>query len=221
MQYAKDADCALECRGLGEACLCACEARNSRLPGRFTSWICTDNLEKRIFRTCEAELPLTGERTLEECRVCFSKIRKYVLENTILGTGTGDDPKDYEDLRSLGIKNQAPFRLESLDQGVMIKLTSLPSCNHFDKIFRTKVNDDSTKDPFIHDICYNQSHPSYNPNDENCYMNIRCERGVIRIAPSCIAAVSASGDVSAALNFIRNDRWLGLNIFAPSDMTGN
>jgi len=32
-----------------------------------------------------------------------------------------------------------------------------------------------------------------------------------------IAAVSASGDVTNQINFLRNDRWLGLNIFGPSD----
>lgn len=32
-----------------------------------------------------------------------------------------------------------------------------------------------------------------------------------------IAAVSASGDVTNQINFLRNDRWLGLNIFGPTE----
>lgn len=36
-----------------------------------------------------------------------------------------------------------------------------------------------------------------------------------------IQAVTASGDVNAAINLIRDDRWLGLNIFAPNDPTYN
>ena len=33
---------------------------------------------------------------------------------------------------------------------------------------------------------------------------------------AAVAAVSASGDVTNQINFLRNDRWLGLNIFGPS-----
>lgn len=32
-----------------------------------------------------------------------------------------------------------------------------------------------------------------------------------------LAAVSASGDVTNQINFLRNDRWLGLDIFAPTN----
>jgi hypothetical protein len=38
---------------------------------------------------------------------------------------------------------------------------------------------------------------------------------------AAIQAVSASGDAAALINFVRDDRWLGLNIFAPTNMTGN
>lgn len=41
--------------------------------------------------------------------------------------------------------------------------------------------------------------------------------GINTARDQAIAAVGASGDVTAALNFIRNDRWLGLNIFAPTN----
>ncbi len=38
---------------------------------------------------------------------------------------------------------------------------------------------------------------------------------------TAIQAVSASGNLTAALNLIRDDRWLGLNIFAPTDYSTN
>jgi len=45
--------------------------------------------------------------------------------------------------------------------------------------------------------------------------------GINAARDTAIAAVGASGDVTSALNLIRNDRWLGLNIFAPTDYTYN
>lgn len=41
--------------------------------------------------------------------------------------------------------------------------------------------------------------------------------GINTARDQAIAAVSASGDVTNQLNFLRNDRWLGLNIFAPNN----
>lgn len=38
---------------------------------------------------------------------------------------------------------------------------------------------------------------------------------------AAIAAVSASGDVSKQIALIRDDRWLGLNIFAPNNLLNN
>lgn len=45
--------------------------------------------------------------------------------------------------------------------------------------------------------------------------------GINTARDTAIAAVSASGDATALINFIRNDRWLGLNIFAPTNVSGN
>lgn len=45
--------------------------------------------------------------------------------------------------------------------------------------------------------------------------------GINTARDAAILAVSASGNVQSAIDFIRNDRWLGLNIFAPTDPTGN
>lgn len=38
---------------------------------------------------------------------------------------------------------------------------------------------------------------------------------------AAILAVSASGDATALINFIRDDRWLGLDIFAPTNYSSN
>jgi hypothetical protein len=40
--------------------------------------------------------------------------------------------------------------------------------------------------------------------------------GINTARDAAILAVSASGDLTNQINFIRNDRWLGLNIFAPT-----
>lgn len=41
--------------------------------------------------------------------------------------------------------------------------------------------------------------------------------GIELARDQAIAAVSASGDVTNQINFLRNDRWLGLNIFGPTE----
>lgn len=46
-------------------------------------------------------------------------------------------------------------------------------------------------------------------------------QAIVEARDTAIAAVSASGNVTQALNLIRDDRWLGLNIFAPTDYTNN
>jgi hypothetical protein len=45
--------------------------------------------------------------------------------------------------------------------------------------------------------------------------------GINTARDTAILAVSASGDATKIINFIRDDRWLGLNIFAPTNMTTN
>jgi hypothetical protein len=45
--------------------------------------------------------------------------------------------------------------------------------------------------------------------------------GINTARDTAIAAVSASGDVNQLIEFVRNDRWLGLNIFAPTNYSNN
>jgi hypothetical protein len=45
--------------------------------------------------------------------------------------------------------------------------------------------------------------------------------GINTARDAAILAVSASGDATALINFVRDDRWLGLNIFAPNNLLGN
>lgn len=45
--------------------------------------------------------------------------------------------------------------------------------------------------------------------------------GINSARDAAILAVSASGDATALINFIRDDRWLSLNIFAPNNLLGN
>lgn len=45
--------------------------------------------------------------------------------------------------------------------------------------------------------------------------------GINTARDAAILAVSASGDATKLINFVRDDRWLGLNIFAPTNLSGN
>jgi|LakMenE01Jun11ns_1017448.scaffolds.fasta_scaffold9953497_2 hypothetical protein len=188
LQYAKDADCDERCRNEQdkEKCYCLCKASNSQLPGRFTSWICTDALENRVYNTCEATLTvfdLKGWGETDQAPVCFAGIKPHVTES-IYGENDTDEPP---------FKWTPPFTLEGVGQGVIIRLTSLPACNHFEKLFVEKTTDfaDTEVGNEKKDICTNPEYEGYNPNDPMCFTKNRCERAAIRIAGSCIAGVKA------------------------------
>ena len=75
--------------------------------------------------------------------------------------------------------------------GVLIKLTSLPSCAHHDKLIkrtRTKFANNTVGREKT-DICLNKEYPDYDPTQPFCTETLRCERGVIRIMPVCGASI--------------------------------
>jgi hypothetical protein len=179
MQYYADEDCAKKCEFASDKkkCTCICRANNSQLPGRFTAWICVDDLSERVYRTCEAlNYRLGGVEgrydMLHSSKLCLDATNSIFSSNDILGTSSKDIAKDLA---------YAPMRVLGIGDGVMVKLTSLPTCNHFDKVIVEKgsYNESKIKDG---------EEQIVNTQYENKF---RCERGVIRLAPQCFAAVSA------------------------------
>lgn len=84
------------------------------------------------------------------------------------------------------------IHIDQLSHGVIVKLTSLPSCAHFDKIKIDRIpcsGEGTWKDDPVaeekRDICCNTEYIGYNPNDPICFQGTRCERAVIRIMPAC------------------------------------
>jgi hypothetical protein len=187
MLYYPDADCAKEC-GSDIKCICICKARNSQLPGRFSAWICLDDLSNKVYRTCEAFIYRIGgvERGYDIQHAsahCLDAKNSIFSSNDILGISSENILND---------PAYAPFRILGIGDGVMAKLTSLPACNHFEKLIRVKK--DITNNQNLIDIC------TENPDDERCYDRKRCERAAIRLAPQCFAGI-AGGAVTATKYF--------------------
>lgn len=126
-----------------------CESQDSRLPGRFTAW--ADGYKLSPFRTCEALMGagtdmvrLQGTETQGQCALVSSAT-----------FGVNDIS---------GCSGELPFTLGKVYAGVTIKLTSLPTCNHFDKL---------------------AAYPPLQGDFTNRQIAFRCERAVLRILPGC------------------------------------
>lgn len=186
MQYDPDEDCSrFKTLDEKENCL----ARNSRRPGRFTSWDHLGGGNRRKWNTCEA-LCYTDMQTTGDNVKCLDINSAVFNTNDIIG-GSGNGP------------NYAPLLPYAIRQGILVKLTSLPTCNHFEKVTPIKTNE-----------IYNPETDSY----DSIYTNFRCERAAIRIAgfcnsnvawwPSC--SISAQG-ISKLFHFATQeyhyDRW--------------
>ena len=149
-----------------------CNARNSRRTGRFNA-----KIEKQAnYRTCEAMM-LAVRYGLEGSGPC--KVIREGLNSDITGT-----------------ENESAFSQIVVRTGVSIKLTSLPSCNHFNKIFQ---------------------HGSGELSPTNFVYNYKCERAAIRIAPSCSIGIGSGpyGNINYSTTKVKNfeviekhyDRW--------------
>lgn len=129
-----------ECKPEEDAEVCA--ARNSRLPGRFSA-----RLPKQApYRTCEAKASSYIPLSSEGAGLCA--INPSVIDN--------------------GITGESPFFVSITKATIIVKLTSLPSCKHFDKVF---YYGEGVEGP------------------GNMFKRYRCERGVIRIAPACLVSI--------------------------------
>lgn len=100
-----------------------------------------------------------------------------------------------------------------LNHGVMVRLTSYPSCNQR-KMQRVRI----PRDGFGYDnlnkeiICYDQTDSQYNPEEDFCFAKVYPERAVIRIMPVCMAEGFVSNQSIKKLNFFNHiekhyDRW--------------
>lgn len=127
-----------------------CDARNSRRTGRFNARL--PNMAN--FRTCEAMMLATryGLKGAGPCKV---------IEETLRSDITGS-------------LEESPMSQTVVKTGVSIKLTSLPACHHFDKIFQ---------------------HGEGELSPTNFVYNYRCERAAIRIGASCSIGIG-SGPLS-------------------------
>lgn len=139
-----------------------CDLRNTRRPGRFNARL--KGIGKQIqtttdiYRSCEAHL-LAVRYGLKGNGPC------KVMEDSLLNDITGQEV-------------DSPFNQIMLNFGVAIKLTSLPACNHFEKVFQ-------------HDTGMSYPNAGYPGTYSYPAFKYRCERAVIRIAPSCYLGLGA------------------------------
>jgi hypothetical protein len=101
----------------------------------------------------------------------------------------------------------------ALNHGVIVRLTSYPSCNQR-KLIKLRIpqggfgSDELNKE----EICYNPDDSQYNPEEPFCFTRIYPERAVLRIMPVCMAKGSVSTQEIYKINFFNHiekhyDRW--------------
>lgn len=123
------------------------EARNSRKPGRFNAWLSKSN----PYRTCEAfvsaspdQVRLQGNYAVGECIFAEEENSKNGITNSEC--------------------KQSPIGLAKVYATILVKLTSLPSCNNFTTVYKYP--------PLEEDLIQRE-------------ISYRCERAALRILPSC------------------------------------
>ena len=191
MIYTPDVDCGKKCKG-DQECMETCLSQNSRLPGRFFSWLHLGGGKRMTIRTCEAITPV-GIQPAPENAVCLRANDAVFTSNDIIGTTeySAIDPIDGLRKNYGGYGALVPYHVE---QGVLIKLTSLPACNHFEKLF--KFNDlPDPPDPSNVNIDENgipmpDGHGGSNVTGSSITggtgnNRIRCERAALRFAGYC------------------------------------
>lgn len=167
------------------------KAYESQGEGSFDAWIYLGGGNTRVYRTCEALLfnpplaaPNQASGPITNWKYPTDMCINY--KNPVFSSGASTiDP------------NAIVLPLQGWMQGAIIKLTSLPTCNHFEKYSTHRIpctGPGSWRDNPVsrekRDICCNQDSIDYNPDDPVCFKTIRCERAVIRIMPVCQAYVA-------------------------------
>jgi hypothetical protein len=186
--FVPDEDCSLRC-GDDPKCKRICREQNAQKRGRFSPWGWKGD-EQYIYRNCEAmtyDFEIIGhgaDRLPQRANdFCLNATSKAFTSNDILGV-SGYAPLDY------GGGGGAHM-------GLMIKLTSLPSCGHFDKLIQ--INDNRPRqfkdpnycvkigdDPFTGTRYPLNIFSECDDDKSGVFIrNVRCERAVLRIAAIC------------------------------------
>jgi hypothetical protein len=186
--FVPDEDCSLRC-GDDPKCKRICREQNAQKRGRFSPWGWKGD-DILIYRNCEAmtyDFEIIGhgvDRQPERGNdFCLNATSKAFTSNDILGVN-GYAPLDY------GGGGGAHM-------GLMIKLTSLPSCGHFDKLIQiddkrpSKIKDPNYcvkdgDDPFTGTRYPLNIYTECDKGFSGVFIrNVRCERAVLRIAAIC------------------------------------
>jgi len=215
-------NCSKVCGDSGPECYNQCKSENAQLPGRFSPWKLVNSVnggkEQYIYRNCEAltyDFDMVGHGVDSQPErnnsACYSAQSPGFTYNDILGV-SGYAPLDY------AVGGGAHL-------GVIIKLTSLPSCTHFEKLIQiddkrpSKIKDpnyciQAGADPFtstrypvnpLTNLCDDKLEPVF-------IRNVRCERAVIRISTVCSYAWRSSniykrGMIPYKVREYHYDRW--------------
>jgi hypothetical protein len=185
------------------------KAERSRTPGFFSSWYYLGGGNTRIYRTCEANLWIqngvglgfdTKEQSAQDLCLDYSdsvfhtniypdyanQWKCNIVDGEAVTPGPGEDvPLTYYD------DWRGPIKISQMYAGVLVKLTSLPSCVHHDKLIkrtRTKFANNTVGREKT-DICLNTEYDGYDPTQPFCTETLRCERAVLRIMPVCGASI--------------------------------
>lgn len=186
--FVPDEDCSLRC-GDSPSCKRICREQNAQKRGRFSPWGWKGD-DQLIYRNCEAmtydfEILGHGADRLPQYNntACYNAASPAFTSNDILGIDA------YPPL-SYGEGGGAHM-------GVMIKLTSLPTCNHFDKLIEiddkrpSPIKDPNYcvkigSDPFTSTRYPLNEFSECNDGLSGVFIRrVRCERAVLRIASIC------------------------------------
>lgn len=103
----------------------------------------------------------------------------------------------------------------NINHGVIVRLTSYPSCNQRKLIKGERVPEDGFTGflgPDKKEICYDSTSYGYNPESSFCFSKVYPERAVLRIMPVCMARGDVSGQTFSKIQFFNQiekhyDRW--------------
>ena len=103
-----------------------------------------------------------------------------------------------------------------LNHGVIVRLTSYPSCSQRKLMKGEKIPEDEFSNymlgPDKKAICYDPTSYGYNPESSFCFSKVYPERAVLRIMPVCMAQGTVSQQNISKLKFFNQiekhyDRW--------------
>jgi hypothetical protein len=159
--------------------------------GTFNQYYGDGRGNRYYYRTCEAiSYPPggIGEGTKRQ-RDSISTKLCVDYSDAIYNVGYSGKPD--------GLLFEGSINLQQVTQGVFVKLTSLPSCKHFNQTINIRIPSGAFPDTPVgrekQDRCYDPNEYGYDPDQPMCFEHIRKERAVIRIMPVCMATAFTQG----------------------------